>query len=345
MIYMKKIYKILVVFLLFNFIFLNKTMAYDLLPNNFSNLTRNEKIGVLKEAIKKVKKKIEKIISEENGGIVINPNVDDLVFKNYDEQSDFVSVYDIKNGEIFLKNGIDNSKNREVFELFSKIATKKFIIENNFNEYKVFDNRNIPIDANVIHSGSRDIIKKVVDNNGYRRVQNIGVNYVDYWKFYINYASFFTNGSNLIENEDAVQTLIHEMMHVITLNNKQTNFYIKRKDCIDTYYTGFDSCSNKNSYINKFVNRFWSKDDLLEIQKNKNSSSGKEKFYKDNTDKFVTMYASTNPEEDIVESFVDFVYFDKIEEPERIADQKVNFFYEFPKLVKIREHIRSVIFK
>lgn len=57
------------------------------------------------------------------------------------------------------------------------------------------------------------------------------------------------------------------------------------------------------------------------------------------------MYASTNPEEDIVESFVDFVYFDKIEEPERIADQKVNFFYEFPKLVKIREHIRSVIFK
>ncbi len=49
-----------------------------------------------------------------------------------------------------------------------------------------------------------------------------------------------------------------------------------------------------------------------------------------------------NPEEDIAESFLHFVWEDK-PKGRTIAEQKILFFYDFDELIKIREEIRRKI--
>jgi hypothetical protein len=67
-------------------------------------------------------------------------------------------------------------------------------------------------------------------------------------------------------------------------------------------------------------------------------------FYTKYPEQFVGEYAATNPEEDIAESWTEFVMRPK---PigTSIADQKVQFFYEYPELVKIRREILQGVCK
>lgn len=150
-------------------------------------------------------------------------------------------------------------------------------------------------------------------------------------------------------------TLIHEFGHLITLNSKQvaldqTLFYNPdnkdmRERAIDAcpqYFTGM-GCSQSESYINEFFNRYWT--DLYpewqKIDREKDSGDRHvmlDDFYKTYKDQFVTKYAATQPPEDIAESWTLFVLSPK-PETNSIADQKILFFYEYPELVAIRQEI------
>jgi len=66
-------------------------------------------------------------------------------------------------------------------------------------------------------------------------------------------------------------------------------------------------------------------------------------FYQDYTDEFLTEYAATDPTEDIAESFAHFVLFDMPDQAETIAEEKIVFFYDFPKLVSLRNTLRHNI--
>jgi hypothetical protein len=73
-----------------------------------------------------------------------------------------------------------------------------------------------------------------------------------------------------------------------------------------------------------FAKKFW-----------KNSSS---KAY--STERFVSEYAATNKDEDLVESFVVFVTDDKPTE-KGLKYDKIRFFYNYPELIELRSELRA----
>jgi hypothetical protein len=61
-------------------------------------------------------------------------------------------------------------------------------------------------------------------------------------------------------------------------------------------------------------------------------------FYEKYKSRFVREYASTNPVEDIAESWTAFIL-RPTPQNDTVADQKINFFYKFPELVELRYQI------
>jgi len=150
-------------------------------------------------------------------------------------------------------------------------------------------------------------------------------------------------------------TLVHEFGHLLTLNAEQVppservfnnpddqNIYESEKAACPEYFPG-EGCSTASSYINAFYDQFWVDiyDEWDEINYAEDDDTYYEMlddFYYKYEDQFVTDYAATTPEEDIAESWSFFVLAPK-PTGNSIADKKVLFFYEYPKLVGLRETI------
>ena len=152
----------------------------------------------------------------------------------------------------------------------------------------------------------------------------------------------------------SVYTLVHEFGHLLTLNNTQIKPTTKKEVDESEPYLTIEGQALENSYINLFVVQFWNGSLLNEwdyIQKKycfTEQKSCLEKLYglyQENYTDFLTDYAAESPEEDIVESWTAFVLHDKIRKPQTVAEQKMNFFYQFPELVIYRKIIRKNINK
>ncbi|MBN1305856.1 MAG: hypothetical protein JXA13_15575 [Anaerolineales bacterium] len=167
---------------------------------------------------------------------------------------------------------------------------------------------------------------------------------------------------DIIDSEDLYNltyTLIHEYGHLLTLNKDQVepdlNVFADPEDdaaydaaeaACPNYFPG-EGCADSDSYINSFFGRFWDDiyDEWFDINLEEDDDVYYEKlddFYYKYEDNFVTDYAVTNPEEDIAESWTFFVLQPK-PTGNTTADQKILFFYEYPDLVSLREHIRTNI--
>jgi len=155
--------------------------------------------------------------------------------------------------------------------------------------------------------------------------------------------------------DQSLYTLLHEFGHLLTLNNTQIKPTVKKEADNDEPYLTIEGQALENSYINKFVVRFWNGSLLNQwdyIQKEycfTEQKSCLEKLYglyEENYTDFLTDYAAESPEEDIVESWTAFVLQDsKIRNPQTVGEQKINFFYQFPELVNYRKIIRKNIRK
>lgn len=151
---------------------------------------------------------------------------------------------------------------------------------------------------------------------------------------------------------DMNTTLLHEYAHVLTLNKSQLKYKLRtssskivdKKFCVGQFRSDY-GCPLKNSYLKAFTDRFWTTDELTAHEKRRNLTKGRmdavKKYYKAHTDAFVSLYAVTAPEEDIAETFVDFVITAKPVNPTTKKAQKIAFFYEFPELVKMRTDLRA----
>lgn len=80
----------------------------------------------------------------------------------------------------------------------------------------------------------------------------------------------------------------------------------------------------KESITNDFKKEFW----------------GNKKDQQYHSSNFVSEYATTNAVEDLVESFVSFVMYDKPNSTS-LKDKKVQFFYAYPSLVTLRNELRK----
>jgi hypothetical protein len=154
-------------------------------------------------------------------------------------------------------------------------------------------------------------------------------------------------------------TLIHEYGHLLTLNADQVPpdenvfanpdddaIYEQAADACPVYFPG-EGCSQPDSYINAFYDRFWADlfDEWLDIELEQDDDvyyQRLDEFYYKYEDQFVSDYAATNPEEDIAESWTYFVLGPK-PAGNSIAEEKILFFYDYPELVNLRTHIRNGI--
>lgn len=150
----------------------------------------------------------------------------------------------------------------------------------------------------------------------------------------------------------SIYTLLHEFGHLLTLNDTQIKPTAKKRQEGDDPYLTFEGQALKKSYMNLFVSRFWNNGLLKEwdviqrkycVTEQTRCLEKLHDLYRDNYNDFITDYAAESPEEDIVESWVAFVLYEKVKKPETVAQQKINFFYQFPELVKYRKIIKRNI--
>ncbi len=135
--------------------------------------------------------------------------------------------------------------------------------------------------------------------------------------------------------DDIAYTLLHELAHTIDI-------YQSRPQCeSEGIFT------NENRYLQHFTKQFWEPygDTFTNLQGMNKTNREKEietlsKKYKDF---FLTDYALKNSEEDFSESFAHFVLLNK-PSTKTIADQKIQFFYDYPELVHLRSSLRWVLF-
>lgn len=150
---------------------------------------------------------------------------------------------------------------------------------------------------------------------------------------------FVWNQNNQFVQDESAYTSIHEVAHLLTLDNRQVN--VAAGSSCNNFHTG-EGCSNSNSYINQFFNAFWG--DIYEENQsiNPDDFDGYFAFYEKYRSRFVSEYAATNPGEDIAESFTHFVM-GGVPSGNSIAAQKVRFFDNFQELVDLKQRIRANI--
>ena len=93
--------------------------------------------------------------------------------------------------------------------------------------------------------------------------------------------------------------------------------------------------ARSGSYLDDFYHTFWT--DYLHDRLANPDSYG---FYLRHQADFVTDYATTDPSEDIAESFTYFVLWDA-PEGDAVWEEKLNFFYRYPELVEFRTQARA----
>ena len=181
---------------------------------------------------------------------------------------------------------------------------------------------------------------------------------ISMWQIFYDISDVYPNG--IFDEKELTYTTIHEFGHILTsgpeqievdmemINSSSENngyFSDSLLDNCETLVLVADGCAKENSYINKFYQQFWIDiisewDEIQYIEDDEQFVEESDLFYEKYRDQFVSMYSSTNIDEDIAESWTGFVLTEK-PSGETISEQKILFFYGFPELVELREHIRE----
>jgi hypothetical protein len=163
------------------------------------------------------------------------------------------------------------------------------------------------------------------------------------WTLGIDIEDFVDQGK-IINDKDLTATLIHELSHIISLNNLQIDAFEDNALCNTLYID--EGCLANNSYLYDFYNNFWKGQKYNDFQTALNSCDDEaeckelEDFYYQYEDHFVTDYASTNIVEDIAESFTYFVITPNNMNTENISYEKVKFFNNYDYFNDIRLQLR-----
>lgn len=164
-----------------------------------------------------------------------------------------------------------------------------------------------------------------------------------------------TDIADIPDRKNLVFTLLHEFGHLLTLNSSQvppdlqvfnnpesTRVLNRATAACPNYFPG-EGCSLPGSYLNVFFDRYWTdlyhEWSLIEaIGDDERRDARLHAFYHKYNDRFVDSYAVTSPVEDIAETWAYFVLSPRPTDSTE-ASQKINFFYEYPVLARLRDHI------
>jgi hypothetical protein len=160
-------------------------------------------------------------------------------------------------------------------------------------------------------------------------VSSIHSNKNTHWLLALGVGTYLFTKEN--EREDWFKsTVIHEYAHIKSANDAQAH----KGDCIQNELDSGNECFKEDSYVVRFNNIFWR--DIIDEW-----NQDGEAYYNSHKEDFVTGYASSNYFEDFAESFTAFVLEPDKRPEETIAGKKVNFFYQYPYWISIRNAIRE----
>lgn len=246
---------------------------------------------------------------------------------------DDVTLFSVKNGSLrnreWEEHEVESSDSNKVWQIFLKIVDKDFVT-GYMDEFMTFDLPDDPTLAFVEFFDTVDAPWAI-----YKEASAISEGTVSYkehnrgWGLGVNLAGVDLDDPDSVR--DIVITLLHEYGHLLTLNETQIDYDManmvqlcKRADrYLVLMSSSFKGCAEEKSYLQAFIDRFW---------QGRATPNG---------NNFVTKYASTDPEEDIAESFTDFILRQRITEAKDVGDEKIMFFYSYPKLVELRDRLRS----
>jgi len=156
--------------------------------------------------------------------------------------------------------------------------------------------------------------------------------------------------------------LIHEISHGFTrgpsqitpdhelsvdMSNEEFNFLRLQKEslCAPNFFDWMEGCTKGDSYENAFYHKFWREiyPENVIIQRTTDIDTAWDlfdEFDRKYLDQFVNGFATSTIQEDMAESFMAFVLWEKPTKS-TILDQKILFFYDYPELVELREFIRN----
>ena len=137
---------------------------------------------------------------------------------------------------------------------------------------------------------------------------------------------------------DTVTTVIHEYGHLLTLNRDDL---VMSDTCPANQFhlKWYEECYNANSYMNLFYQSFLTEYGEQWLHAGYESVEERIAFYEKNKGSFVTTYATVGASEDIAESFSFFMLTPYNDSPQTVAEEKSNFFYQFPELVEYRAFV------
>jgi hypothetical protein len=147
-------------------------------------------------------------------------------------------------------------------------------------------------------------------------------------------------------------TLIHELAHLITVQDAQLTLngetggkpQGQSAPSCDNYQM-FEGCSTDGAYLTLFYDRFWPDiyaewEEIDAIPDDSERETALDDFYWEHVDEFVSWYAPTNPEEDLAESFMYFVFSGR-PSGDTLSEEKILFFYQFPDLIDLRDQLQD----
>lgn len=259
------------------------------------------------------------------------------------ESEDLLKVFLARNGKLY------EDEKWKINKLTKKVE------DINFGKANKVQNEEQKIWDLFLKIAGQDFVKKnVAYYVSYREQNNPVLGAV--WRTRANKEPTWVVGINTnaadFENEkwkrDISITLIHELGHILTLNKTQIKYVKSRKSCQKIYWS-IMGCPYKEAYYTKFVDTFWDTDDRAHNASTSAETTGKDaakrvrNYYKAHLTEFVVQYAATSPEEDLAESFVDFVLQAKPTNATLEKNRKILFFYQYPEFVLLRAQIRPVV--
>lgn len=168
---------------------------------------------------------------------------------------------------------------------------------------------------------------------------------LDTWTFYID-------GADLEDEDELLLTLAHEYAHILTLETGQVTYdeaFLDPNDggtpCGDL--VPFDQgCANAGSYWEAYY-PFWEPLEqehaaIDQLADEDEYLAALEDFYLEHQDEFVSSYAPTSQAEDMAESFSYWMVSDE-DLFDGIAQEKIDFWNQFPELVAERENARAAL--
>lgn len=128
-------------------------------------------------------------------------------------------------------------------------------------------------------------------------------------------------------------TVVHEMCHYLTLNEKQVEYYGDSDKCYpQDRYSDWECVAKEDSYLQGYYKAFW-KDIINDWATDPENPY----FYYRHQSEFVTGYAATECAEDLAECFCAYVLLDSADTP--AIQAKFDFFDSYPELRQLKKGI------